>query len=86
VLLAVKTAAEWLKFRSRIDFHARSPPNQEYTNISSIYFIIPNVRSLIKSKISPEPPHFFPIFFLFFSSLFFGILALAPIPCPERKE
>ncbi|GJM72853.1 hypothetical protein HMSSN036_50690 [Paenibacillus macerans] len=26
VLLAVKTAAEWLKFRSRIGFHIRLPP------------------------------------------------------------
>ncbi|MEC0152882.1 hypothetical protein P4H87_20105, partial [Paenibacillus macerans] len=70
VLFAVKTAAEWLKFRSRIGFHIGSPPNQEYTNIGSIYFIIPNVCSLIKPKISPEPPHFFLIFFVFFFSLF----------------
>ncbi|MEC0329523.1 hypothetical protein P4H42_07795, partial [Paenibacillus macerans] len=68
-------AAEWLKFCSRIDLHVHSPPNQGYTNISSIYFIIPNTRSLIKPKISPEPPHFFLIFFCFFFS-FFGTLDL----------
>ncbi|MEC0154412.1 hypothetical protein P4H87_28045, partial [Paenibacillus macerans] len=74
-----------LKFRSRNDFHIRSPPNQEYTNISSIYFIIPNTRSLIKPKISLEPPHFFPSF-LFISPLFFGTLALSPQPLfHERK-
>ncbi|MEC0152934.1 hypothetical protein P4H87_20370, partial [Paenibacillus macerans] len=69
---------EWLKFRSCIDLHVCSPPNQEFTNISSIYFIIANMRSLIKPKISPEPPHFFLIFFVF-SSLFFGTFALAPL-------
>ncbi|MEC0135489.1 hypothetical protein P4H94_01055, partial [Paenibacillus macerans] len=85
-LLAVKTTAEWLKFRFRIDFHARSPPNQEYTNINSIYFIIPNLRSLIKPKISPAPPHFFLIFFCFFFSLFWNPCS-SPHPLfPERKE
>ncbi|MEC0135466.1 hypothetical protein P4H94_00940, partial [Paenibacillus macerans] len=78
VLLAVKTAAEWLKFRSRIDLHVCSPPNQEYTNTSSIYFIIPNIRSLIKPKISPEPPHFFPIFFDLFFSLFWNPCSSPP--------
>ncbi|MGG2991112.1 hypothetical protein ABEO75_03765, partial [Paenibacillus macerans] len=61
-------AAEWLKFRSRIDFHIAYLPNQEYRNISSIYFIIPNTRSLFKPKISPKPPYFFT---LSFSALFF---------------
>ncbi|MCY7562299.1 hypothetical protein, partial [Paenibacillus macerans] len=70
-----------------IDFHIRSPPNQEYTYICSIYFIIANIRSLIKPKISPEPPHFFLSFFVF-SSLFFGTFALALplLPAPERRE
>ncbi|MCY7558326.1 hypothetical protein, partial [Paenibacillus macerans] len=59
VLLALVTAAEWLKFRSGIDLYVHSPSNQEFTNISSIYFIIPNVCSLIKPKFLPEPAHFF---------------------------
>ncbi|MEC0332544.1 hypothetical protein P4H42_23385, partial [Paenibacillus macerans] len=75
VLLAVKTAAEWLKFRSRIDFHIRSPPNQEYTNIDSIYFIIANMRSLIKPKISLNR-------LIFSLSLFYLFRTLSPPPPP----
>ncbi|CAM4394642.1 hypothetical protein PAMA110636_12810 [Paenibacillus macerans] len=82
VLLAVKTAVEWLKFLSRIDLHVCPPPNQEFTNISSIYFIIPNMCSLIKLKISPEPSH---IHHLIFFSPFLEPTLYPPPPAPCTK-
>ncbi|MGG2991718.1 hypothetical protein ABEO75_06880, partial [Paenibacillus macerans] len=75
-LLAVVTAAEWLKFHSCIDIHACSPPISTI-HVHVFVFIIPNTCSLIKPKISPEPPHFLP--FLFFS-LFWNPCS-SPIPC-----
>ncbi|OMG50698.1 hypothetical protein BK140_04870 [Paenibacillus macerans] len=71
-----------------VDFHVRSPPNQKFTYMRSLYLIMPNMRSLIKLKISPETASFFslPLFLLFFFCSFFLNAYLSPqlLP-PERK-
>ncbi|MGG2995817.1 hypothetical protein ABEO75_27905, partial [Paenibacillus macerans] len=71
-----------------VDFHVRSPLNQEFTHMCSLLLIIPNVRSLIKLKISPETASFFsfPLFLLFFFCSFFLNAYLSPQPLPPERK
>ncbi|MCY7557080.1 hypothetical protein [Paenibacillus macerans] len=58
----------WLFIVAIIVFGARFSSNK------------PNTRSLIKLKITPEPPYFFLIFFVFFFPLFLNPCS-SPHPC-----
>ncbi|MBS5914033.1 MAG: hypothetical protein KID09_26010, partial [Paenibacillus macerans] len=84
---AVKTAAEWLKFRSRIGFHIRLPPESRIHEHKFHLFHYTKHTFSNQAKNLTCTASFFPhLFFVFFFSLFWNPCS-SPHPLfPERKE